>query len=74
MPGNAVDPSALLDAMPMLALPIVPCAPLGVLAPPCVYAKIGLMPAFRISSTALWYAVLLIRSCHALFAAASAEL
>lgn len=43
---RALALAALLLARPMLAPLIVACAPPGVLAPPCWYAKIGLMPAF----------------------------
>ena len=45
-------PSALADGIPMLAPVIVAPEPPGVLAPPLANAKIGFMPAFRISSTA----------------------
>ena len=73
-PPLRLTPSALLLASPILAPLIVPALPPGVLAPPFENAKIGLSPAFFMSSTARWYAVLDMCSCQSLFASASALL
>ena len=73
-PPLLLSPSALLLAKPMLAPLIVPALPPGVLAPPFANAKVGLGPAFFMSSTARWYAVFDMCSCHSRFASASALL
>ena len=52
-PDALLTPNALEDGAPMLAPDIVPALPPGVLAPPFWNAKIGLSPAFFMSSTAL---------------------